>query len=96
MGITHIKFKKWQNTFLDNLLTSIQLHKINRLIVINHQDCGATKIANYQKEFDSVIENKIHQNSLKELKKILKKRLPKLYSEFYLMNLKSLVKKFNV
>ena len=96
VGITHIKFKKWHNTFLDNLLTSIQLHKINKLIVINHQDCGAAKIVNSKKGFNKDIEEEIHKNSFKKLKKILKKKFPKLYYEFYFMTLKGSVKKFNV
>ena len=91
VGITHNKFKKWHNTFLDNLLTSIQLHKINKLIVINHQDCGAAKIVNSKKEFNKDIEEEIHKNSFKELKKILKKKFPKLYSEFYFMTLKKFI-----
>ena len=94
VGITHNKFKKWHNTFLDNLLTSIQLHKINKLIVINHQDCGAAKIVNSKKEFNKDIEEVIHKNSFKKLKKILKKKFPKLYSEFYFMTLKGSIKKF--
>ena len=93
VGITHNKFKKWHNTFLDNLLTSIQLHKINKLIVINHQDCGAAKIVNSKKEFDKDIEEEIHKNSFKKLKKILKKKFPKLHSEFYFMTLKDSIKK---
>ena len=32
VGVTHNKFKKWHNTFYDNLATSIQLHKIEKLI----------------------------------------------------------------
>ena len=35
VGVTHNKFKKWHKTFDDNLATSIQLHKIEKLIVIN-------------------------------------------------------------
>ena len=96
VGITHNKFKKWHNTFLDNLLTSIQLHKINKLIVINHQDCGAAKIVNSKKGFNKDIEEEIHKNSFKKLKNILKKKFPKLYYEFYFMTLKGSVKKFNV
>jgi carbonic anhydrase len=49
VGVTHNKFKKWHNTFYDNLATSIQLHKIEKLIVINHKDCGAAKIAKWKK-----------------------------------------------
>ena len=43
VGVTHNKFKQWHKTFYDNLATSIQLHKIEKLIVINHKDCGAAK-----------------------------------------------------
>ena len=32
VGVTHNKFKKWHKTFYDNLGTSIQLHKIEKLI----------------------------------------------------------------
>ena len=45
IGVTNEKFKKWHSTFWENLETSIKLHKINKLIVINHNDCGAAKIA---------------------------------------------------
>ena len=44
IGVTHNKFKKWHKTFWDNLDVSIKLHKISRLIVINHEDCGAAKL----------------------------------------------------
>ena len=53
------KFKKIQH-FLTILSTSIKLHKIDRLIVINHKDCGAAKIVNDKNKFTSAIENKIH------------------------------------
>ena len=96
VGITNKNFKKWQKTFIENLSTSIQLHKINRLIVINHKDCGAAKLVNGKNQFDEFNENKIHELSFKKLKKILNKKFPKLYYEFYLMNLKSSLKRFNV
>ncbi len=38
VGVTHNKFKKWHKTFYDNLETSIQLHNIEKLIVINHKE----------------------------------------------------------
>ena len=52
IGVTHKKFKKWHSTFWDNFDASIKLHKINKLIVINHQDCGAAKIVNKEKKFN--------------------------------------------
>ena len=69
VGVTHNKFKQWHKTFYDNLATSIQLHKIEKLIVINHKDCGAAKIANGKKEFSPVNEKKIHQESFLKIKK---------------------------
>ena len=62
IGVTHKKFKKWHSTFIDNLSTSIKLHKINKLIVINHRDCGAAKIVNDNKKLNFTIENKIRQS----------------------------------
>ena len=52
VGVTHNRFKKWHKTFYDNLATSIKLHKIENLIVINHKDCGDAKKANGKKEYN--------------------------------------------
>jgi carbonic anhydrase len=82
IGVTHKKFKKWHLTFWDNLETSIKLHKISKLIVLNHKDCGAAKIANKKKQFNSLIENKIHKESFINLKKRLKKKHPNLKVSF--------------
>ena len=94
VGVTHNKFKIWHKTFYDNLATSIQLHKIENLIVINHKDCGAAKIANRKKEFSPENEKKIHQDSFTKLKKEIKKRFPKLKVELNLIALDSKVIKF--
>ena len=93
IGVTHNKFKKWHQTFYDNLGTSIQLHKIEKLIVINHKDCGAAKIANGNKEFSPVNEKKIHKESFLKIKKQIKKRFPKLKVELNLISLDSKITK---
>ncbi|WP_256998068.1 carbonic anhydrase [Candidatus Pelagibacter communis] len=93
VGVTHNKFKKWHKTFYDNLGTSIQLHKIEKLIVINHNDCGAAKIANGNKEFSLVNEKKIHKESFSKIKKQIKKRFPKLKVELNLISLDSKITK---
>ena len=94
VGVTHNKFKKWHKTFYDNLATSIRLHKIENLIVINHKDCGAAKIANGKKEFNTTNEIKIHKNSFLKLKKEIKKRFPKLKLELNLISLENKIIKF--
>ena len=93
VGVTHNKFKKWHKTFYDNLGTSIQLHKIEKLIVINHKDCGVAKIANGKKEFSPENEKKIHKESFSKIKKQIKKRFPKLKVELNLISLNSKITK---
>ena len=94
IGVTHKKFKQWHKTFYDNLETSIQLHKIEKLIVINHKDCGAAKIANSKKIFNPANEKKIHKDSFSKIKKQIKKRYPKLKVELNLISLDGKVTKF--
>ena len=94
VGVTHNKFKKWHKTFYDNLGTSIQLHKIVKLIVINHKDCGAAKIANGKKEISPANEKKIHQQAFLKIKKQIKKRFPKLKVELNLISLDNKITKF--
>ena len=88
IGVTHKKFKKWHSTFIDNLSTSIKLHKIKKIIVINHKDCGAAKIVNGKKKFNSIVENKIHRESFKKIKKVLNNRFPTLKINFKILSLK--------
>ena len=96
IGVTHKKFKKWHSVFIENLSTSIKLHKIEKLIVINHTDCGVAKIANGKKEFNSINENKIHILSLNILKKTVKKKFPKLKVDLNLMTLDGKLKKIKI
>jgi len=88
IGVTAKRFKKWHSTFLDNLSTSIKLHKIHKLIVINHKDCGAAKIVNGKKKFNSVVENRIHKESFKKIKKVINKKFPNLKVGFKILSLK--------
>ena len=94
IGVTAGKFKKWHRTFWDNIDTSIKLHKIKKLIVINHRDCGAAKIINGKKEFNRANETKIHKNSFLKLKKIFRKKYPKLIIELKLISLNQKVENF--
>ena len=85
IGVTANRFKKWHSTFWDNLATSIKLHKITSLIVINHNDCGAAKIVNGKKKFNLSVENTIHKESFIKIKKELKKKYPNLKVSFKIM-----------
>ena len=94
IGVTTNKFKKWHKTFWDNFETSVKLHNIKKLIVINHRDCGAAKIINGKKEFSNLNETNVHKNSFQKIKKIFKKKYPKLSIELKIISLNSKVETF--
>ncbi len=45
IGAVSAAFQSWHVAFWDNLATTIKLHRISRVIAIDHRDCGAAKIA---------------------------------------------------
>ena len=94
IGVTASKFKKWHKSFWDNIEISVKLHKIKKLIVINHQDCGAAKISNKKKFFNNIIETEIHKKSFKLIKNKFKKKYPSLVIETILISLNKKAKKF--
>ena len=94
LGVTAYKFKRWHKVFWDNFETSVKLHNIKKLIVINHRDCGAVKIINGKKEFSDINETKVHKNSFKKIKKIFRKKYPKFSIELKIISLNSKVEKF--
>ena len=94
IGVTANKFKRWHKTFWDNFDTSVKLHNIKKLIVINHRDCGAAKIINGKKEFSSINETKVHKTSFQKLKKIFKKKYPKFKIELILISLNKKIQNF--
>ena len=94
IGVTANKFKMWHKTFWENFDTSVKLHKIKKLIVINHRDCGAAKIINGNKEFSKFNETKVHKNSFQKIKKIFKKKYPKLSIELKIISINKKVETF--
>ena len=94
VGVTASKFKRWHKAFWDNFDTSVKLHNIRKLIVINHRDCGAAKIINGKKEFSKVNETLVHRNSFQKIKKIFERKYPKLRIELKLISLNSKVETF--
>ena len=94
VGVTANKFKRWHKVFWDNFDTSVKLHNIKKLIVINHRDCGAAKIINGKKEFSEINETKVHKTSFQKIKKIFKNKYPKLAIELKIISLNNKVETF--
>ena len=95
IGVVAPAFKDWQKAFWDNLEASIQLHNIKSVIVINHRDCGAAKIA----YGDAAVgnrdtETKTHRDALAEFRKQMGQKQAKLKVETGLMALDGKVEMF--
>ena len=81
-------FKEWQKTFWENLGASVQLHHIKKVIVVNHRDCGAAKIAyGAEKVSSPAVETETHKAALFEFRAQLKEKQPELGVELGLMSL---------
>ena len=95
IGVVAPAFKDWHETFWQNLAASKQLHNINKVIVINHRDCGAAKLAYGEASVETFEkETETHKAALLEFKKQLAVRQPTLTSELGLMDLTGKVELF--
>ena len=69
--------KAWRETFWDNFSASIQLHRIENLIVVDHSNCGALGIAYGQDVLDNPkLELEAHMADVTELRRELSIRHP--------------------
>lgn len=88
-------FQDWHKAFWDNLAASVQLHSIKKMIVINHRDCGAAKIAYGA---DSIrtrdAETTLHRTVLADFRKQCNEKHPKLVVETGLISLQGKVEMF--
>lgn len=96
IGVVAAAFKEWEKTFWDNLATSIELHRIDKVIAMNHRDCSAAKIAyGVDKIANAKSETETHRASLLEFRKHVGERHPRLVVETGLMALNGKVEMFS-
>jgi len=82
------KFPSSNAAFWDHVGIAKQLHQIKKVIVVDHRDCGAFKVA-YGKDYkgEGAAETGQHKAVMEQVKAKLAKTHPDLQSEFYLMAL---------
>jgi carbonic anhydrase len=81
------KFPSSNAAFWDHVAIAKQLHDIKKVIVVDHRDCGAYKVA-FGKDFkpSGAAELAQHKTVMVEVQAKLKKLHPDLASEFWLMD----------
>lgn len=90
------EFNAWHQAYWDNLATSVQLHRITKVIAIDHRDCSAARIA-YDEESiaNPRIETETHRKVLAEFREAVAKRHPALAVETGLMALDGSIEMFS-
>ena len=97
IGVVAPAFKDWHKAFWDNLAATIELHRIARVIVLDHRDCGAARIAYGEATTaDPRVETDAHRAALQEFRKQVSERQPKLAVETGLMALDGTVEMLSV
>ncbi len=88
LGAVSPKFPSSNAAFWDHVEIAKSLHHIRKVIVLDHRDCGAYKVA-FGKDFASErnAETMQHRTMMAALKSALAKKHPDLAAEFYLMAL---------
>ena len=102
------KHDTWYNYFVEHVKIAINLHNVEKIILIEHEDCGAYKII-YGSDYDKKchLDNmKMFKNNFETLKEDLSKdndnkddilkKIKELTLEFYMVDLKGKMIKFDV
>jgi carbonic anhydrase len=88
LGAVTEKYPAWNKTFWEHLDIAITLHNIQRVIVMDHRDCGAYKvILGPEHAKEAGLEKTTHAKHLKQLKGMITAKYPKLAVETLLMSL---------
>jgi carbonic anhydrase len=96
IGVVAPAFKEWSKTFWENLGASIQLHNIKKVIVVNHRDCGAARIAYGEaKVANPAIETETHKEALLEFRRQLSEKFPTMGAQLGLMSLDGKLETFS-
>jgi carbonic anhydrase len=86
LGAVTPKFPDWGKTFREHLDIAIQLHGIQRVILLDHRDCGAYKVF-LGKDLTGDAEKALHAIELHRLARQIHTTHPKLKVETFLMSL---------
>ncbi len=88
LGALTDKFPAWNRTFWEHLDVAIDLHQIQKVILLDHRDCGAYKVIlgeDFSK--DRAKETEVHATKLRELRTQIGTKHPRLAVEMLLMGL---------
>jgi carbonic anhydrase len=94
LGYNQTDYISWKKTFIDHIDLAIQLHHIKKIVVVDHDDCGAYRLFYPHLNDDNKCERKHHIKNIKKfikhMKKFIKhmkKMYPNMHYSGYLLSL---------
>jgi carbonic anhydrase len=87
LGYNQNKYECWPPTFIEHVDLAIKLHHIKKIVVIDHEDCGAYKLFYPHVKHHPELERKLHIKNIKKFIKRLKQKYPQLLFAGYLLAL---------
>jgi len=87
LGYNQTTFPEWRVTFDKHVELSKQLHDIDKIVVIDHMDCGAYRILYDNEEMTKDEEYELHIKNLNKFKTIASKKFPSLKISTYLIEI---------
>jgi hypothetical protein len=97
LAVVSPKFPSSSTAFWDHVEIAKTLHHIKKVIVLDHRDCGAYKVAFGEKlAVERSAETEQHKSVMIEFKAALAKRHSDLESDFYLLALDGTAEKISL
>jgi hypothetical protein len=87
LGYNQHKYHHWKPTFLNHVDLAIKLHDIKKIVVIDHDDCGAYHLFYPDTKDDLDLERHYHIKNIKKIIRKLKRKYPDMIYSGYLLHL---------
>ncbi|MCW1920084.1 hypothetical protein NX862_15090 [Rhodobacter sp. KR11] len=88
LGAVHPQFEPWHDVFWEHVGLAVKLHSVREIVVIDHRDCGAAKLALGEDVVaDPQAELAAHTAVLAQFSEVALQRFPELHVKGFLMNL---------
>ena len=87
LGATTDRFPAWNETFFAHLQVAIDLHHVHKVVVLDHDDCGAYRVIMGDGMADPAVAEGAHVERLRVLQTRIQARHPALEVELGIMGL---------
>ena len=87
LGFNQTEYTSWKLTLLNHIDLAIKLHDIKKIVVVDHEDCGAYKIFHPDIIQNPLVEKKYHCLNITQFIETIKGLYPHLLVEGYYLKI---------